>query len=260
MTAYLFPFSLTISLIAGMWLCERRSQDRENARRIYLFGAIAGLAGARFWYILQYGDWTVVGPFSAWGFAVGSTAGSILCSQWRKTSWYSYADAVAPSIACFGALTRVACFFIGCNFGTPTDLPWGVRYGPEAPAYQKQVLDGILDPSSAATLPVHPSQLYESGALLLAFVALLCLSRCACLLRGELLLGLALHYSVARFFLEFIRDDSGGRHFGSLTFAQGSCIGIAMLTICAIAIRRLCHVRPTSKKFTVTCESPNIVA
>ncbi len=74
-----------------------------------------------------------------------------------------FADAVAPALAIGGGLMRIACFFVGCNFGKPTDLPWAVTYAAGDPAFLKQAGLGLITPAAPATLPVHPTQLYESA-------------------------------------------------------------------------------------------------
>lgn len=254
MTSYLFLMVALISLLVGMWLCERRSRYPELARRTYLVGTWAGILGARFWYVLQYGDPTFIGGLSSWGFMIGASAGSIAYLRQQTGRWdfggdfSDFADAVSLSVAGGAALTRVACFFVGCNFGKTTSLPWGIRYGPNTPAFRKQLFDGILDPSSPWTRPVHPTQLYESGALLLLFLAIWWFSRASRrkLLRGEMFLGLALSYSIFRFLIEYIRDDSGGIHFGSLTFAQVTSVGVFLLAASVMVRNRVRHLRATS--------------
>ena len=133
---------------------------------------------------------------------------------------------MAPALALGGAFLRVACFWIGCNFGKPSGLPWAVTYGPEDPAFRKQLSTGLIAVDAPTSLPVHPTQLYESAALLAAAVLLLCAPRLLFPRRrpGELFLIGVLYYSVFRFLVEFIRDDAGGVFLGPLTFAQGTSL------------------------------------
>ena len=80
-------------------------------------------------------------------------------------------DAVAPAAALGLFFGRLACFLRGCCGGTPTDLPWGVRFPPGSVLYSTQVADGLIPRGSSTSLPAHPAQLYEAifalGACLL---------------------------------------------------------------------------------------------
>ena len=71
------------------------------------------------------------------------------------------------------ALVRVGCFLEGCDYGRPTALPWGVRFPSGSLAAQAHAAAGWV-PDGAPSLPVHPTELYESmlGLLALALVAL----------------------------------------------------------------------------------------
>jgi phosphatidylglycerol:prolipoprotein diacylglycerol transferase len=57
------------------------------------------------------------------------------------------------------AIGRFGCFLNGCCYGTPTNLPWGVRF-PE----------GSLPFAQFDNAPLHPAQLYNVLAGLLTFV------------------------------------------------------------------------------------------
>lgn len=78
------------------------------------------------------------------------------------------ADSVAPALGVGIALMRVGCFLAGCCFGKTTDLPWGVTFPAGSDAHVYQMLnDGHLF-SLAGPKPVHPTQLYELLAALIA--------------------------------------------------------------------------------------------
>ncbi len=59
--------------------------------------------------------------------------------------------AAAPALALAHAIGRIGCFLVGDDYGTPSTLPWAVAF-PEG-----------LPPT---LVPVHPTQLYETAALL----------------------------------------------------------------------------------------------
>ena len=70
-----------------------------------------------------------------------------------------------------------------------------------------------LSPEATASLPVHPTQLYEmlAGALLLAVVFLV---RKKQRFRGEVFLAFTLGYGILRFLIEILRDDIERGEYG----------------------------------------------
>ena len=126
---------------------------------------------------------------------------------------------------------RTGCFLSGCDYGIPTASWLGVRFPRGSLAAVDHAGRGYV-PQGAASLPVHPTQLYEA---LLALGAALIASQ---FLRGGRRDGAAflcwlLLYSVGRFLNEFLRgDESRGLYLG-LSSAQYLslliCGGVAWL-------------------------------
>jgi phosphatidylglycerol:prolipoprotein diacylglycerol transferase len=67
-----------------------------------------------------------------------------------------------------------------------------------------------------ASLHLHPTQLYEAGATLVIFIVLLAVFRHR-KFYGQVVLAYAMLYAVARFVIEFWRDDPRGEIFGLST-------------------------------------------
>ena len=229
MTRVLWPAVFGVALLVGMWITERRSQDRSVARKTYLFGVWGGFLGARAWFSAQYGLSSA--GMSFWGFVMGATLAVVLYRRFHFGHWqmWDFPDAVAPALLLGDAVVRIGCFLHGCCYGKVCDLPWAVTFGPSDPAYHTQLGQGLIDRFAASSLPVHPTQLYE--ALFAAGLALLLINRGSRLPRHfSFLLAMAL-YAVFRFFLEFVRGDSGGAHVGSLTFAQATALGMLLASL-----------------------------
>ncbi|MBI4456921.1 MAG: prolipoprotein diacylglyceryl transferase [Acidobacteria bacterium] len=135
--------------------------------------------------------------------------------------------------------------------------PWGVQYGPATRSFQKQVAEGILDPSSAWSRPVHPTPLYECGALLIVLAAILLLSRrdvqsklssvfhlrSWSLREGKLFLGFALYGCFCRFLSEFVRNDGSGTYVGPPTLEQVTAT-VMLALVLGLLIRRRGVVKP----------------
>jgi phosphatidylglycerol:prolipoprotein diacylglycerol transferase len=129
----------------------------------------------------------------------------------RKTGMdlWRTADIFAPSIAIGHVFGRLGCFAAGCCHGRAADdLPWGVTF---------------TDPECLAptNVPLHPTQLYESGGELLIFLTLL-LVRTRKSFDGQLFMMYLILYAVLRFIVEFFRGDEGrGFILGGLSISQG---------------------------------------
>lgn len=141
---------------------------------------------------------------------VGGIAGGFLGVEVAKKLVgypYSTGDAFALAIPIGHAIGRVGCFFAGCCFGSPTTLPWAVRYPAGAPVHAVQTALGQIDAHAVTSLPVHPTPLYEllfDVGLFFALVAM----RDRLRTRGNLFRVYLLSYAAFRFVLEFIRADS----------------------------------------------------
>jgi phosphatidylglycerol:prolipoprotein diacylglycerol transferase len=138
---------------------------------------------------------------AAIGALIGAAAFGGLLLKLRGGDLLRYVDAAVPGIALGYAVYRIGCFVNGCCFGTPTDLPWGVTFGPGTEAFVSQVAQGLISSEAARTLSVHPTQLYHAVLGLAAFLILRRHSG------SRLALALAL-YGGARFVIEFFRADT----------------------------------------------------
>jgi phosphatidylglycerol:prolipoprotein diacylglycerol transferase len=142
-----------------------------------------------------------------------------------------WADAAVPSVALGVAFTRIGCYLFGCDFGKPlpSSAPaWVARLGTfprwseesfapgvGSPAWLEHVSHRGLSPDAAASLPVHPTQLYESLAGLVIFGLLLAVRRQQ-RFRGQVFLTFAFAYGALRFAIESLRDDPERGTFGPL--------------------------------------------
>jgi phosphatidylglycerol:prolipoprotein diacylglycerol transferase len=145
----------------------------------------------------------------------------------------------APALAAAYALGRIGCFLVNDDYGRPTDLPWGVKFPeglPPSTAGNLHTLFGVpippgIEPSTV--LAVHPTQLYEAAAMLIAFAILWRLRR-----GGRpvgWLFGVYLVFAgVERFLVEILRakDD---RFLGPFTLAQLTSVIIVLIGIALMA-------------------------
>src|SRR5256714_340579 len=160
-------------------------------------------------------------------------AGFLLMRRW-KLPWWKTADACVPGIALGNVLGRQGCFSAGCCWGKPTTLPWGVRFSELGHEVTGVPIDAKL----------HPTQLYESFAMLIVFFFLLWLHKKK-QFSGQVILTYAIIYATVRFLIEFVRDDPRGDILGLTTLTGlstsqliGLVVGIGALITLVIRWRR----------------------
>jgi phosphatidylglycerol:prolipoprotein diacylglycerol transferase len=91
---------------------------------------------------------------------------------------------------------------------------------------------------------LHPTQLYESFAMLIVFFFLLWLHKKK-KFSGQVILTFAVIYAIARFLIEFVRDDPRGDILGLTTLTGlstsqmiGVVVGIGALVLLIVRWRR----------------------
>ncbi len=115
-------------------------------------------------------------------------------------------DLLGPVGAIAEGVGRWGCFFSGCCWGTPTDLPWAVTF----PDIARQMHRGLPD------VPLHPVQVYLSLNSLAILAVLAWLYRRK-RFHGQVITVYVALYCATRFFLETLRgDEERGFVFGGL--------------------------------------------
>lgn len=160
-----------------------------------------------------------------YGGLIGAILSGYFLMRRYQLPWWKTADACAPGIAIGNFFGRQGCFAAGCCWGKPTTLPWGVKFTELGHEITGVPLDVRL----------HPTQLYESFAMLLVFLFLLWLHKHR-RFNGQVILFYALLYSVIRFAIEFLRDDPRGDLFGLTTLTGLSTSQLISLIVGAGAL------------------------
>lgn len=228
------------AILIAVKLAARDGLPREKIYDLCLWMLLASLVGSKFLMLFtepEYRDhpWQLLSLdfLRSGGVFYGGLIGAILAGYFLmrryKLPWWKTADACAPGIALGNFFGRQGCFAAGCCWGKPTTGWWGVHFteqgnaitgvptvvaqlnDPVQQTYWSQKLGGNLAP-----LRLHPTQLYESFAMLIVFLFLLWLHKRR-RFSGQVILFYALLYSIIRFAIEFLRDDPRGDLFGLTT-------------------------------------------
>lgn len=127
---------------------------------------------------------------------------------------------------------RMGCFLAGCCFGAqvPHDHPLAVIFPPGSAASRHQWREGLLDSYRVDSLPVHPTQIYESVAALIIAAFAYFVVRPRKRFDGQVFVVAMVMYAVARFMIEFIRRDERG---GLLGLSTSQLVAIGMVVLCA---------------------------
>jgi phosphatidylglycerol:prolipoprotein diacylglycerol transferase len=170
-TIYSFGAMMALAALTAAWLVhaelKRRGYNPELASTMVFAAAVGGLLGARILFIVE--DWSnfVRSPwdfiFTGAGFTwYGGFLGGVLGVSWvvrrNNIPWLIATDIAAPALAIAYGIGRLGCHVAGDgDWGTITDVPWGVAY--------TNAIIGWVDPSTGIPYPpgvrVHPTPIYE---------------------------------------------------------------------------------------------------
>lgn len=227
------------AILIAVKLAARDGLPREKIYDLSLWMLLASLVGSKVLMLFTEPEYrnnplqlVSLDFLRSGGVFYGGLIGAVLMGYFLmkryKLPWWKTADACAPGIAIGNFFGRQGCFAAGCCWGKPTTLPWGVKFtelGHE--------ITGV--PTNTY---LHPTQLYESFAMLLVFFLLLWLHKHK-RFSGQVLLVYALLYSVVRFAIEFVRDDPRGDILGLTTLtglSTSQLISLIVGTVAAILL------------------------
>ena len=221
-TIYAYGAMLVLAFFACTYLAalqaKKEQMDGEQIFNLCFYAFIFGIIGSRVLYVLINPRFYLHNPLEiimlqhggmAWfGGLIFGAGSAILFIQRHKMDLLRSLDLLAPFIALGQAIGRIGCLLNGCCFGR--ESKFGLYF---------KVFDQIL----------IPTQLYSSLLLLLIFIVLR-LKQDAKHLPGEILCGYLFLYSLKRFFIEFLRNDSP-RMFYGLTLFQVLCLVMFFLSL-----------------------------
>ena len=154
-----------------------RGLDEDYAADIVIAGVIGGLVGAKIWYVILTGETDALlrrGGFVWYGGFLGAVA-AILLNGWRRRVPGRFtAEICAAPLALGYALGRVGCFLVNDDYGIPSSLPWAMKFPSGLPPstvaeLQKAGVDFPPGTDPMQVVAVHPTQVYETALMLLAF-------------------------------------------------------------------------------------------
>jgi phosphatidylglycerol---prolipoprotein diacylglyceryl transferase len=242
-----FGLLVATAVLAALFVMRADFKRRAlavDAETIVAFTAIAGMAGARIYHLMEsprefFADpWPLL--FSRMGFAwFGSLIAGFfalaLLARHYKIGMLTMLDAASPAAALGYGIGRIGCLVSGDgDYGIPTNLPWGMSFP-----------NGIVP----TTQRVHPTPIYEFLIALVIFWFLWRLGGRA--IRdarpaGIVFAAYLVLTGVARFFIEFIRINP--RSFFGMTNAQAASLASILAGAILLRFTRGAGAKPSGSR------------
>ena len=233
----LLALGLLLALFLASKLGGRDGLPRDRIYDLGLWTIIGGLVGSK---VLMFFTEENVNIFSLdflrsggvyYGGFLGGFLALFILIHFYKLSFWKVADAFAPGVALGQFFGREGCFAAGCCWGKVTDMPWGVHFTEHAHEFTGVPIYG----PDGNLLNLHPTQLYESIAMLIVCGVLIYLHKHK-KFNGQVLIGYMILYPIVRFTIEFFRDDPRGDLMGLTTLTGLSTSQIISLIVAFGAI------------------------
>src|SRR3954453_18835552 len=237
-TIYIYGVLLASAYLLGLKLAMVRAQARglDQARvldpGIYII--ISALVGAKLLLVVTDFRTFASDPSELitlarsggvfYGGLILAVAGTLWYIRKIGLPLWTTCDVFAPGIALGHVVGRFGCFFAGCCWGKPTDVPWAITFtNPFAAA----------NVGTPLNVPLHPTQLYEAGAEALILGLLLFTERRGRTYPGRTFWLYMLLYAISRFIIEFYRNDPRG---SVLIFSTSQFISVLLTPLAVVML------------------------
>jgi phosphatidylglycerol:prolipoprotein diacylglycerol transferase len=174
------------------------------------------LAWAEFWN----------GGLAYYGGLIGASAAAWWLLRRDRFPFWKAADMAGFAIPIGLTFGRMGCLLAGCCFGARCDLPWALSFPWRSAASEEQFRDHLLPTAARWSLPVHPTQIYESAVCLAIAAVCLVVVHPRKRYDGQVFAVSVALYAVARFLLEYLRRDDRG---GALGLSTSQILGVLLL-------------------------------
>jgi len=225
----MMTLAFLIGTIGPIWLNRRleKPYPATPAGGIWIF--LGGILGAKLWWVIQYGDasdwrylqFIVTGGLVFFGGLFGGIVAAIIYLRLLKIPVIFAADVIAPFMALAHGIGRIGCFLNGCCWGALTKYhyPWAVQFPKGSSPYRNHLAQKLVTRDDLYSLPIHPTQLYETAGNFVIFVILMIIYK-KHKRTGVVALSYLTMYGALRFTTEMFRGESARPVFGLLTASQ----------------------------------------
>jgi phosphatidylglycerol:prolipoprotein diacylglycerol transferase len=239
---------LALAFIAGTFLAafraRRKSIDQNRIIDLSLVVVISSLIGARSLFValnLRFYKNNLLDILKIWegglvfygGFILAFVSVVFFLKKNRLSVW-KIVDIFSAPLALGMAIGRIGCFLNGCCYGKVSQS-FGISFPAKdnPPAFAQQVFERLIPQAAVCSIPVIPTQLYESGACLIIFFVILALERKKHF-DGFSFWIFVLLYSLFRFVIEGFRYYDPNFVLRAITVSQ--LVSIILFVISLIAL------------------------
>jgi len=153
LTVKTYGLMMVIGFMTAVWvirlLSRKITPDPQLITNAALYSLIAGVGGARLFYVVHYWDQfqnDLPSIFAIWNGGL-ELLGGVICAilvivfylRHHKLPIRQYLDILAIGLMAGLIFGRVGCFFNGCCYGKPTDLPWAVTFPYGSYTFENQI-------------------------------------------------------------------------------------------------------------------------
>ncbi|HCE46421.1 MAG TPA: prolipoprotein diacylglyceryl transferase [Lentisphaeria bacterium] len=246
LTIYWYGIMAALGFLSAVYLLmlnrKTAGMDAEQITDVAMISMIAGIVGARIFYVVQFWKLYRDNPLSIIRIDQGGLVffGGFLCAisvliyycLRKKLNILKVLDLFGPSLAIGHFFGRIGCFLNGCCYGKPSDQPWSVQF-PAGSSPATAFPSDPLHPEACISQHLHPVQIYESIFNLALAFALCYLVRK--LKPGQTAAAYLICYGLGRFTIESMRGDHRQFILDKFTVSQSiglmvAAAGILLLT------------------------------
>ncbi len=169
---------MVIGFLVAVYLIRKLGRkaglDMDLLTNAALYSLIAGIVGARIFYVIHYWDHYRQEPlkiFAVWQGGLEFLGGFIaavcflLIYLWlRRVAMRRYLDILAIGLMSAMIFGRIGCFLNGCCYGKPSNVPWAVRFPYGSYAYLSQTEPSLERDRSEPYLHLPRKEYFDLGA------------------------------------------------------------------------------------------------
>jgi phosphatidylglycerol:prolipoprotein diacylglycerol transferase len=233
----LMALSFLFGVLYIMRVTKRDHKSFDQYLTIAYLMIFAGLLGARLGYVVFHldefsGHWlNIINPFQSDQFGIAGLnlyggvilviLSTIVYCRMQKLKVLEVFDYFAPTLALGIGISRIGCFLNGCCFGTPTELPWGIKFPI-----------GSIPYTVFGDVYIHPAQIYSSLYGFGLFVLLHFLLKRRIFI-GQIVAILFMAEAVFRYLIEYVRYYESAMIFqlGGTTITYNQVISAALFVL-----------------------------
>lgn len=256
----IIAFGFLLAVLFGGRMAYKWKLDLNKMLDILLFGTIGGILGARLYYVAFEWDYYSrhlseipqiwEGGLAIYGGLIGGILAAFLVCRHNGLNFLKLLDLAGMSFLIGQGIGRWGNYANQEAFGTNTTLPWGMTSDKVAryiSTHQSEFAEKGI--TMDASIPVHPTFLYESLWCIASFIIIYIICKKAYKFSGQLILCYGILYGAERAVVEGLRTDS--LYIGTTSLRVSQVLSMVLVLICAaILIAKLVELKKHPVPFT----------